>query len=115
MLGDQIAVALQNARLYGATKGEIPDSFREILASMAQWAYEPMKGLATSTYALKANVEKGSVSCADDTLQRLLSSMEHSLEQMATFTELLNKLASPEVTADEEKRIKQKIRRLKAS
>jgi GAF domain-containing protein/FixJ family two-component response regulator len=114
ILGDQIAVALQNARRYDATKREIPDAFRDTLSSMAQWAYRPIKALATSTYALKGGVDKGSISCADNSLQRQLRSMEHSVEQMATFTELLNRLALPDITAEEGRKIKQKFERLKA-
>lgn len=114
VLSDQIAVAIQNARSYERTKGQMPDTFRETLASVSQYAHEPLKALATSTYALKAGVEKGSIACADSSLNRRLTSMERRIEQMAALTEILNKLASPETTAENGRKLQQKFERLKA-
>lgn len=113
-LAASIAVALENARLYEATREQVAASFRETVASMGQYAYEPLKTFATDAYALKAGAEKGSISCADDTLDQLLNSMELRIEQMAALTQILNELASPQSTARDWKNLKQRFEKLKA-
>ncbi len=113
-LAGSITIALENARLYEATKGQFPDAFRETLASMFQYVYEPLKAFAINVYALKASVERGSVSCTDATLDRLLTSMERRVEQMATLTEILNGLTSPESTVEDWETLKQRFEDFKA-
>lgn len=114
LLADHAVIALENARLYEATREQIAHHFGHTLASLAQYVYEPLKAFAASTYALKASAEKGTISCTDDSLSRLLSAMERRLEQMASLTEILNALASPESTADDWKELGEKFEKIKA-
>ncbi len=114
LLAGHAVLALENARLNESTKRQIADTFRETLSSLSQYVYEPLKAFATNTYALKARAERGSISCADDTLDRLLNSMERSIEQMATLIQFLNELASPESTAKDWENLKRKFEKLKA-
>jgi two-component system NtrC family sensor kinase len=101
LLADHAVIALENARLYEATRERIADVFGHTLSSLCEYVYHPLKAFATNTYALKAAVDRGIISSTDDTLFRLLSSMERSIEQMASVTEILSGLVSPESTADD--------------
>jgi len=112
-LAGSVTVALENATLYETTKREITDTFRETLAPISQYVYEPLKAFAADAYALKACAEKGNISCTDDTLHKLLKSMQHRIEQMASLAEILNEFASPESTAKDWENLKQKFERLK--
>lgn len=116
MLGDQIAVAIQNARSYErlkSTEGEMSQALRGILAPMAEYAYVPLKAFATNTYTLKAGVQRGTISCTDDTLTNLLSSMERRIEQMASLTELFNLAASPATSAEDWRNLEQRFEKVK--
>ncbi len=113
-LAASVAVALENARLHEVTRGRPADAFREALVSMSQYVYEPLKAFAANTYALKAAAEKGGISCTDATLDQLLGSMERRVEQMASVTEMLNELASPESTASDWEGLKQRFEQLKS-
>jgi two-component system NtrC family sensor kinase len=114
LLADHAVIALENARLYGSMDGRASDTMKETLASMSRYAYEPLKAFATNTYALKAGIRRGDISCTDDSLHRLLSSMERRIEQMASLTEILDKLASPESTVEDWTRAKEKFQKLEA-
>jgi hypothetical protein len=59
-------------------------------------------------------VERGLIECPDETFHRLLDSMERGIEQMASVTELLRGLASPETPDQEREEMQRKLRRLKA-
>ncbi len=113
-LAASVAVALENAGLYKTTEGEISEAFRTTLASMSQYAYDPLKAFATNTYALKAGLDRGTISCADDTMDQLLSSMERQIQQMASLTEIFNLLASPETSAEDWANLEQRFEKLKA-
>ncbi len=92
-LAASITTALPSAGLLEGPPEDIVNGFRDTLASMSQYVYGPLKALATSTYAL----------------DQLLNSMERSIEQMATLTEILNELASPESTAKDWEEVKHKL------
>jgi len=113
-LAASVAVALENAGLYKTTKGEMSEAFRTTLASMSQYAYDPLKAFATNTYALKAGLERGTISCADDTMNQLLSSMERHIQQMASLTEIFNLFASPETSAKDWGNLERRFEKLKA-
>jgi len=113
-LSASVTVGLENAQLSETTQGEMTEGLRTTMASMSQFAYEPLKAFATNTYALKAGLQKGTISCADDTMDRLLSSMERRIQQMASLTELFNLLASPETTAEDWQDLQRRFEKLKA-
>ncbi|TKJ28589.1 MAG: hypothetical protein CEE40_11270 [Chloroflexi bacterium B3_Chlor] len=113
-LAAPVALALENATLYGITAGQISEAWRQTLTSMSEYAREPLKVFATSTYALKAGVEGGTISCVDDTLGELLNSMERRIEQMASLTEILSALASPDSTAQDWESLQRRFEKLKA-
>jgi len=110
LLADHVVIALENARLYETTGQLATDTLRQTLASMSQHVHEPLKAFATNTYALKASAEKGDIFCADGTLDQLLNSMERRIAEMASLTEVLNELASPE----DWQNLKQRFGKLKA-
>jgi GAF domain-containing protein/FixJ family two-component response regulator len=126
MLGDQVAVAIQNARTYerAQTQAEelntlsqmataVPsDGLRRALASAARSVSEPLKAFATHTYALKAGARRGTISCSDDSLARTLESMESRIEQMASLTEILQRLSSPDSTAEDWGELEQRVESL---
>jgi two-component system NtrC family sensor kinase len=107
LLADHAVIALENASLHESADGRISDTMRETLASMSHHIYEPLKAFATNTYALKAGMQRGNISCTDDTLGRLLDSMERRMAQMAFWTETLSELASPESTVEDWASLKQ--------
>ena len=113
LLANHAVIALENARLYEATRERIADAFGHTLASLCEYVYDPLKAFATNTYALKAGVERGTISSGDDTLVRLLSSMERGIEQMAWATEILNGLVAPESTAEDWKDLGERFEKLK--
>jgi hypothetical protein len=83
------------------------------VAELARWTYHSLKALAADTYALKANAERGLITCGDDSLTRLLTSMELQIGQLASVTELLNGLASPDSSAEDREELERRLRRLK--
>jgi two-component system NtrC family sensor kinase len=114
LLAGHAVLALEAAKVHEPTRGQIANAFRETLASVSRYLYEPLKAFATNTYALKAGAERGRISCPDATLDRLLNSMERRIEQMATLTEILNDFASPEGTTKDWENLQQRFDKLKA-
>ncbi len=108
------AVALENARLRLAAPVEPRETFKHTLALIAQSAQEPLKAFATSVYGLKAGSQRGDISCADDTLSQLLSSMEPQIERMASVTLIVSELTGPESTAEDWANLEQRLAKLKA-
>ncbi|MGB3904618.1 MAG: GAF domain-containing protein [Anaerolineae bacterium] len=113
-LAAPVALALENATLYGIPARQISEPLRQTLVSMSEYAQEPLKAFAASTYALKAGAERGTISCVDDTLGQLLNSMERRIEQMASLTGILNALASPDSTAQDWESLQRRVEKLKA-
>lgn len=112
-LAAPIALALDSLRLQETPEGQITDAQREILASMSQYVYEPLKAFATNTYALKAGIETGTIACTDDTLGQLLTSMERRIAQMASFTQILNALCSPDSSPQDWATLEQTLERFR--
>jgi two-component system NtrC family sensor kinase len=113
LLADHTAIALENARLSAAAGDRGSDALGVSVAELAQWTYHSLKALAADTYALKASLERGPITSADDSLTRLLSSMELQIGQMASVTELLNGLASLDSSAEDREELERRLRRLK--
>ncbi len=107
------AMALENARLRFAGPVQPGEAFQRTLASITRYTQEPLKALATSTYALKAKAARGGVSCVDDTLDRLLDSMESRIEQMASLTQILREMGSGGATAEDWANLEQRLASLK--
>jgi len=114
LLANHAVIALENARLYEATRERIADVFGHTLSSLCEYVYEPLKAFAANTYALKAGAERGIISSTDDTLFRLLGSMERRIEQMASATQILNGLVSPDSTAEDWKELGERFEKVKA-
>ncbi len=114
LLADHTVIAMEVAQLHEASKGRIPSVWGDSVAELTGYAYSTLKAFAADTYALKASVERGLIECPDETLHRLLDSMERGIEQMASVTELLRGLASPETPDQEREEMQRKLRRLKA-
>jgi two-component system NtrC family sensor kinase len=114
LLADHAAIALENTRLREAAKATGPSAVDGAVSELAEYAYHSLKALAADTYALKASVERGNTTCGDDTLSQLLRSMERSIGQMASVTELLKGLASPDSSDDEREGLRRKLQSLKA-
>jgi two-component system NtrC family sensor kinase len=113
LLADHTAIALENARLSEAAGERVAGAVGDSVAELAQWTYDSLKALAADTYALKASAEGGPITCADDSLTRLLTSMELQLGQMASVTHLLNGLASPDSSAEDREELERRLQRLK--
>ncbi len=114
LLADHAVIALETAKLYETTREQMSNALGDTLNALAQYSYEPLKALAANTYALKSNTEKGIIFCVDDTLNRVLNSMERRIEQMASITEILNGLASLDSTAEDWKDLRERFETLKA-
>ncbi len=114
LLADHAAIALENTRLREAAKARGSSAVDGAVTELAEYAYHSLKAMAADTYALKASVERGNTTCGDDTLSQLLHSMERSIGQMASVTELLKGLASPDSSDDEREGLRRKLQRLKA-
>jgi GAF domain-containing protein len=112
-LASSAAMALENTRLRLAGPREPNEAFRRTLASITRSTHEPLKALATSTYALKAESARGGISCTDDTLANLLDSMESKIEQMASLTQILKQMSSRECTAEDWANLEQRLANLK--
>jgi GAF domain-containing protein/FixJ family two-component response regulator len=107
-LASFIAAALESTRL-GQAAAMPSDGLKRALASAARSASEPLKAFATDTYALKAGARRGTISCSDDSLTQTLDSMESRIEQMASLTEILKKLSSPDSTAEDWGKLEQRL------
>jgi two-component system NtrC family sensor kinase len=114
LLADHAAIALENTRLRQAPEPRGPGAVDAAITELAEYAYQSLKAIAADTYALKASVERGNTICGDDTLSRLLGSMERSIGQMASVTEILKGLASPDSSDDEREGLRRRLWRLKA-
>jgi GAF domain-containing protein/FixJ family two-component response regulator len=112
-LASSAAMALENTRVRVAGPIQPSEAFQRTLASIAQNAQVPLKALATSTYALKAQAARGSISCVDDTLAHLLDSMESRIEQMASLTQILKEMGLGESTAEDWANLEQRLANLK--
>jgi len=112
-LASIVAVALESFRLRLARPLEPNEGFKRILDSITRSAYEPLKVLATSTYALKGGLTRGEISCSGETLAQLLNSMELKIEQMASLTQVLNEMASPESTDEDWAEFEQRLAKLR--
>ena len=112
-LASIVAVPLESVRIRRAGPLEPNDAFKRTLDAITQSTSEPLKVLATSTYALKAGLRRGEISCAGDTLAQLLESMELRIEQMASVTHVLNEMAYPESTAQDWAGLEQRLARLR--
>jgi two-component system NtrC family sensor kinase len=113
LLADHTVIALENARLRELYTDQVPGAPGDTVGELARYAYRSLKAFAADTYALKASVEKGSVSSDDQTLSRLLDSMERGIEQMASVTEILNRLASPGSTEKDREELQSRFQKLK--
>jgi two-component system NtrC family sensor kinase len=96
LLADHTVMALEIARLYDATRDRMSDSVERSVAELSEYAYGSLKSFAADTYALKAGVQRGLIECSDETLSRLLDSMERQIEQMASVTEILQRIVAPQ-------------------
>ena len=114
LLADHTAVALENTRLRAAVKARGPAAIDGAVTELAQYVYHSLRAIAADTYALMASVERGNTTCGDDTLSQLLRSMERSIGQMASVTEILRGLPSPDSSDDEREELQRKLQRLKA-
>jgi len=113
LLADHTVIALENARLQEGTKGPVSHEAEDTVGELARYAYQSLKSFAADTYALKASVERGLVSAGDNTLTRLLDSMERGIEQMASVTEILNRLSSPGSTDEDREELQQRFQKIK--
>jgi signal transduction protein with GAF and PtsI domain len=113
LLADHIVIALECARLREGTPGQVSHEAEDTVGELARYAYQSLKSFAADTYALKASVERGLVSAGDDTLTRLLDSMERGIEQMASVTEILNRLSSPGSTDEDREELQQRFQKIK--
>jgi two-component system NtrC family sensor kinase len=113
LLADHIVIALEYARLQEGAVGPVTHEAEDTVGELAQYAYQSLKAFAADTYALKASVEKGLVSAGDVTLTRLLDSMERGIEQMASVTEILNRLSSPDSTEEDREELQQRFQKIK--
>jgi two-component system NtrC family sensor kinase len=113
LLADHTVIALENARLQEGAKGQVPHEAEDTVGELARYAYQSLKAFAADTYTLKASVEKGLVSAGDDTLTRLLDSMERGIEQMASVTEILNRLSSPGSTDEDREELQHRFEKIK--
>jgi GAF domain-containing protein len=104
-----VAVALEGVRFRVAGPVEPDEAFRRTLNSITQTAYEPLKVLATSTYALKASLRRGDISGSEKALAQLVDSMELKIEQMASLTQILNEIASPDSTEEDWAALEQRL------
>jgi two-component system NtrC family sensor kinase len=114
LLADHTVMALEIARLYDATRDRMSDSVERSVAELSEYAYGSLKSFAADTYALKAGVQRGLIECSDETLSRLLDSMERQIEQMASVTEILQRIVARQVSDEEREDLQRKLRRLKA-
>jgi two-component system NtrC family sensor kinase len=113
LLADHTVIALENARLREFGTDQAPQAAGDTVGELARYAYRSLKAFAADTYALKASVEKGLVSSDDQTLSRLLDSMERGIEQMASVTEILDRLASPGSTEKDREELQSRFQKLK--
>jgi two-component system NtrC family sensor kinase len=113
LLADHTVIALENARLRELGTDQLPQAPGDTVGELARYAYRSLKAFAADTYALKASVERGLVSSDDKTLSRLLDSMERGIEQMASVTEILNRLASPGSTEKDREELQSRFEKLK--
>ena len=114
LLADHTVMALETAKLHDGATPRGPDAVGDTVAELAQYAYQTLKAFAADTYALKASAERGATTCTDDTLTRLLPAMERKIGQMASVTEILNGLASPDTSDVDREELQRRLRALKA-
>jgi two-component system NtrC family sensor kinase len=113
LLADHTVIALEMARPHVATTIAGSEAVSGAVAELAGYAQHSVKALAADTYTLKASVERGATMCADDTLNQLLRSMERNVAQMASVTEMLNGLVSPDSSEEDREREQRRLQRLK--
>ncbi len=113
LLSDHIVIALEYVRLQESAEGRVSHEAEDTVGELARYAYQSLKAFAADTYALKASVERGLVSAGDDTLTRLLDSMERGIGQMASVTEILNRLSSPGSTDEDREELQQRFQKIK--
>jgi two-component system NtrC family sensor kinase len=113
LLADHTVIALEMARPHVPSRTADSDVVGGAAAELAGYAHRSLKALAADTYALKASVERGATMCADDTLSQLLRSMERNVEQMASATEMLNDLVSPDSSEEDREQVQRRLQRLK--
>jgi two-component system NtrC family sensor kinase len=114
LLADHAVIALECARLQGPGAESPPQQDENTVAELARYAYSSLKALAADTYALKASLERELAPSDDDTLARLLNSMERDIEQMASVTEILHRLAAPESTDADREELQERFQKLKS-
>lgn len=130
MLGDQIAVAVQNAVSYQRMRSQaaelgdaslrmtvpvpLSETFKRVLGAIGRTAQKPLKVFATSTYALKGGLRRGSISSTDGSLEQLLDSMELRIEEMAGLTQLLKEASSPDGTSEDWSDLERRLTKLEA-
>jgi len=113
LLADHTVIALEMARPHLAPRTADSEAVGGAVAELAGYAHHSLKALAADTYTLKASVKRGATMCADDTLNQLLRSMERSVEQMASVTEMLNGLVSLHSSEEDRERVQRRLQRLK--
>jgi len=113
LLADHTVIALEMARprVPGTTAGL--EAVGGAVVELAGYVHRSVKAFAADTYTLKASAERGATMCADDTLNQLLGSMERSVAQMASVTEMLNSLVSPDSSEVDRERVQRRLERLK--
>jgi two-component system NtrC family sensor kinase len=113
LLADHTVIALEMTRPHVAPRTADSEAVGGAVAELAGYAHHSLKALAADTYTLKASAERGATMCADDTLTQLLRSMERNVEQMASVTEMLNGLVSPDSSEEDRDRVQRRLERLK--
>lgn len=114
LLADHTGMALEMARLYQAATDSPSDLAEKAVAELSEYAYGSLRSFAADTYALKAATEVGLIGCSDETLRQLLKSMERKIGQMASVTEILRAIVSPETSDEDREEMQRRLRRLKA-
>jgi GAF domain-containing protein/FixJ family two-component response regulator len=113
-LAFSVALSLENAELRRTAPALHGDVLRETLSAIVRGTSEPLKAIATTTYALKARSQHRTIGPGDETLSQLLGSLESRIEQLASLTEMLDDLASRESTAGDWADLEQRLQKLQA-
>lgn len=108
-----VGPSLENERLLCSAPVQVGDALKSSLESFAEGVSEPLKGLATAAYALKARSQRGTLGPGDEVLADLLGTMDLRIGQLASLSKILNDLASPESTAEDWASVDRRLEKLR--
>jgi two-component system NtrC family sensor kinase len=123
-LGNYVAIAVENARLYESEK-ELARSqtVKQMIVTLSHYIMNPLTAINLSTYELSSKHQQDLINSSDDSLGRNLMMIEMNIKEIVAVINILQQLADPKSTTyvgdiemiDIEDEVRQRVKKVRAA